>query len=133
MDKHELKLIFVTKVGEIYDETDIYEFIFSDNSDEAIGYGWEMPCLNNVEPPKDTYQTMVATLKSGEVVLSLLEEQYEFRYLDGVFGFISLAWEYIEDYQMLDSLNDVRVCFKYGDTLEEVEKKLAYKKLSLDY
>jgi hypothetical protein len=133
MNKDELKLIFVTKVGEIYNETDIYEFIFSDNADEAIGYGWEMPCLNNVEPPKDTYNTLTATLKGGELILSLLEEQYEFRYLDGVFGFISLAWEYIEDYQMLDSLNDFRVCFRYGDTLQDVEKKLALKKISLDY
>jgi hypothetical protein len=133
MQNKDLKLIFVTKIGEIYDTTDIYEFIFSDNADEAIGYGWEMPCYNNVEPPKDSYNTLIATLKGGDLVLSLLEEQNEFRYLDGVFGFISLAWEYIEDYQMLDSLNDARVCFSYGDTLEEVERKLAQKKLSLDY
>jgi hypothetical protein len=143
MNYEDLKLIYVSKVGEIYGKTDIYEFIFSDDSENAIGFGWEQICLHNVEPPHEEYRTLIATLKTDKelsttdkdkkMVLSLLEEQNEFRYLDGVFGFIGLAWEYIEDYQMLDSLNEERIVFHFGESFTSVERKLRLKKLTLEH
>jgi hypothetical protein len=132
MDKKDLQLIFVTKVGEMYDEGDVYEFIFSDNAALAIGYNWEKPCQYNVEPPQQEYAQLVARLSGEGLQLTLLEEMYEFRYLDGVNHFIALAWEYVDDYQTLDDLNQTLLSFHYGETYAQVQRKLADRSLSLE-
>lgn len=127
-----LHLIYVSEAGDHNDDI-IYEFIFSDRPDDAIGKNWEDTCLFNVELPQKEFCTKVGVLKTSEIVFSLLEEQNEFRYLDGVYGVIALAWEYIEHYSDLPSLEYSLLSFPYGDPLENVTQKLKNKGLSLEW
>ena len=127
-----LRLIYVSEAGQHNDEL-IYEFIFSDRSDDAMGEGWEDTCLFNVNPPEEEFCTKIGVLKTSAIQFSLLEEQNEFRYLDGVFGFIPVAWEYIEHYADLPNFECVLLSFFFGSPLEEVVKKLKSRELELTW
>jgi hypothetical protein len=128
----DLKLIYVTKIGETHNDEFVYEFIFSEAADDAIGEGWEEICAYSVHPPQKEFIDKVITLHTKDFELSLLEEQENFRYLDGVLGVISLAWEFVDDYALRPSLNEPLLVFGYGDPIEDVvsqfkDKGLTYK------
>lgn len=127
-----LHLIYVSEAGE-HNEDVIYEFIFSDRPDDAIGKNWEDTCLFNVELPEKEFCTKIGILKTSKMVLSLLEEQNEFRYLDGVYGVIALAWEYIEHYSDLPSLEYSLMSFAYGDPFDMVIHKLKNRGYTLEW
>lgn len=127
-----LHLIYVSEAGEHNDDI-IYEFIFSDRPDDAMGEGWEDTCLFNVKPPEAEFCAKIGVLKTSAIRLSLLEEQNEFRYLDGVFGFIPVAWEYIEYYADLPNFECVLLSFFFGSPLEEVVAKLKSRNLELEW
>ena len=128
--KEGLFLIFITKVGELNDEP-VYEFIFSNDPDSACGPQWENICEFNVEPPESKWIQQIGTLQSSSLTLTLLEELDNFRYLDGVFGAISLGFEYIDNYGKMVNLNDSILKFMYGEPLEEVVSKLKARSLEL--
>lgn len=127
----ELFLIFVTKVGEV-NEQPIYEFLFSEDPDSACGPQWENICEFQVEPPQEQWVQKTGRLAPSELVLTLLEELDNFRYLDGVFGAISLAFEYIEDYSQMDNLNAGILKFGYGESMDVVLRKLKERGLELE-
>jgi hypothetical protein len=127
-----LHLIYVSEAGEHNDDV-IYEFFFSDRPDDAIGENWEDVCLYNVKPPQEEFCTKIGVLKTSAMQFSLLEEQEQFRYLEGVFGVIALAWEYVEDFNALPSLEYSMLSFFYGAPLEEVVTKLKGRNLELEW
>lgn len=127
-----LRLIYVSEAGEHNDEI-IYEFIFSDRSDDAMGKGWEDTCLYNVRLPEEEFCTKIGVLKTSAIRFSLLEEFTELRYLDGVFGFSALAWEYIEHYADLTNFECLLLSFFFGSPLEEVVEKLEGRGLKLTW
>lgn len=126
----ELFLVFITKVGELNDEP-VYEFIFSNDPESACGPQWENICEFNVEPPDSVWIQKIGTLQSSSLELTLLEELDNFRYLDGVFGAVSLGFEYIDNYSKMANLNDSILKFMYGEPLEEVVAKLKERNLEL--
>ncbi len=125
-----LFLIFITKVGELNEEP-VYEFIFSDDPDSACGPQWENICEFQVEPPESKWIHQIGTLQTSGLVLTLLEELDNFRYLDGVFGAIALGFEYIDNYGKMTDLNQTILKFMYGEPLEEVVAKLKARGLGL--
>jgi hypothetical protein len=117
-------LVFVTKVGEV-NERPVYEFIFSNEPDSAVGPQWENICQYNVEPPLEKWISLIARIEpEDDLVFTLLEELDNFRYLDGVFGAVALAWEFIEDYSDLANFNTELLAFRYGEKLDMVKLKL---------
>jgi len=125
-----LFLIFITKVGELNDQP-VYEFIFSSDPESACGPGWETICEFQVEPPETKWIDKIGTLQASPLVLTLLEELDNFRYLDGVFGAVALGFEFIDNYGKMSNLNETILKFMYGEPLDQVVTKLKERSLEL--
>jgi hypothetical protein len=131
----ELVLIYVGSAGEI-DGLEVAEFYFSADPGSAIGPGWEMGARDNVEPPDAEYVAKKFRLRAPGLPLRLLEAEFEQRYLDGVYGVVALAWEYV-DYgglgvAELDALSSTMLHFFYGQTLASVLTRLAARDFGLE-
>ena len=126
---NKLFLIYVNHVGKDYKGNYIYEFLFSDTTAEIDGQDWETyPASGRPEPPHDIFIKKALILKS-ELKLDVIQNSDTFAVWDAVDGVIALAWENINDYE---SYPDRRLCFKFGETLEEIKNKLYEKDLVLE-
>jgi hypothetical protein len=126
----DLFLIYINKVGMDYMGDYIYEFIFSDSIDNIDGDNWDTyPASGRPEPPHVKYIKNVGRLES-ELNLDVVQESDTFAVWDAVDGVIALAWENVNGY---DEYPEVRMCFKFGEPIEEVEEKLYEKDLILKY
>jgi hypothetical protein len=125
-----LFLIYVNMVGKDYKGNLLYEFIFSDTTDNIDGEGWDVfPASGRPEPPHDNFIKNVGRLES-ELNLEVIQNSDTFAVWDAIDGVIALAWENINAY---DAYPEKRLCFKFGETLEDVEAKLYEKDLILKY
>lgn len=122
-----LHLIYVNQVGKDYKGNYIYEFLFSDTTKNIDGEDWDtFPASGRPEPPHENFIKYVGKLES-ELRLDVVQNSDTFAVWDAIDGVIALAWENINAY---DSYPDYRLCFKFGETLEEVEAKLYEKDLT---
>ena len=127
----ELFLIYINKVGKDYKGNFLYEFIFSDTSEDIDGENWDMyPASSRPEPPHQEFIKKVGRLES-ELVLDVVQDSDTFAVWDAVDGVIALAWENIDDYE--DEYPSKRLCFKFGETIISVEAKLYEKDIILKY
>ena len=125
-----LFLIYVNMVGKDYKGNLIYEFIFSDTTKNIDGEEWDtFPASGRPEPPHENFIKDVGRLES-ELHLDVIQNSDTFAVWDAIDGVIALAWENINAY---DAYPEKRLCFKFGETLEEVEAKLYEKDLILNY
>jgi hypothetical protein len=125
-----LFLIYVNMVGKDYKGNLIYEFIFSDTTNNIDGEQWDVfPASGRPEPPHDNFIKNVGRLES-ELNLEVIQNSDTFAVWDAIDGVIALAWENINAY---DAYPEKRLCFKFGETLEDVEAKLYEKDLILNY
>jgi hypothetical protein len=125
-----LFLIYVNLVGKSYKGNLLYEFIFSDTIKDIDGENWDtFPASGRPEPPHDNFIKKVGRLES-ELNFDVIQNSDTFAVWDSVDGVIALAWENINAY---DSYPEHRMCFKFGDTIEDVESKLYEKDLILHY
>ncbi|TXG81750.1 MAG: hypothetical protein E6R13_05840 [Spirochaetes bacterium] len=125
-----LFLIYVNMVGKDYKGNLIYEFIFSDTTKNIDGEEWDtFPASGRPEPPHENFIKNVGRLES-ELHLDVIQNSDTFAVWDAIDGVIALAWENINAY---DAYPEKRLCFKFGETLEEVESKLYEKDLILNY
>jgi hypothetical protein len=125
-----LFLIYVNMVGKDYKGNLIYEFIFSDTTKNIDGEEWDVfPASGRPEPPHDNFIKNVGRLES-ELNLEVIQNSDTFAVWDAIDGVIALAWENINAY---DAYPEKRLCFKFGETLEDVEAKLYEKDLILNY
>lgn len=126
----ELYLIYINYVGKNYKGSHIYEFLFSDTTENIDGEEWDtFPASGRPEPPHDIFIKEVGKLES-ELKLDVVQNSDTFAVWDAIDGVIALAWENINAY---DSYPDHRLCFKFGETLKEVEERLYEKDLILSY
>lgn len=125
-EKEMLCLCFIRLIGEENDGYYRYEFIFTDNIDEVFGDGFDQKpaCLVNNLMVEDKYITEIHIVKM-KIKLDLIQNNCCFSVSDSFEGLVSLGWENTDDYEEYPS--DGRIFFKFGETLEEVEKKLAIK------
>lgn len=125
-----LFLIYVNMVGKDYKGNLLYEFIFSDTIKNIDGEEWDtFPASGRPEPPHENFIKTVGRLES-ELHLDVIQNSDTFAVWDAIDGVIALAWENINAY---DAYPEKRLCFKFGETLEEVESKLYEKDLILNY
>lgn len=125
-----LFLIYINMVGKDYKGNLIYEFIFSDTTKNIDGEDWDtFPASGRPEPPHENFIKNVGRLES-ELNLDVIQNSDTFAVWDAIDGVIALAWENINAY---DAYPEKRLCFKFGEPLEDVEAKLYEKDLILNY
>jgi hypothetical protein len=126
----DLVLIYVNFVGNDYKGNFIYEFIFSDSIEGVDGEEWDtFPASGRPEAPHDNFIKKVGRLES-ELNLDVIQNSDTFAVWDAVDGVISLAWENINAY---DAYPEKRLCFRFGESIEDVIEKLYEKDLILNY
>ena len=117
-------------VGKDYKGNLIYEFIFSDTIKDVDGEEWDtFPASGRPEPPHNIFIKKVGRLES-ELKLDVIQNSDTFAVWDAIDGVIALAWENINSY---DSYPEKRLCFKFGEPIEDVEAKLYENDIILKY
>ena len=128
MDK--LYLIYVNYIGEDYKGDYLYEFIFSDTTEDIDGVEWDTyPASGRPASPHESFIKKVGRLES-ELMLDVIQNSDTFAVWDAIDGVIALAWENIDDYE---TYPEKRICFKFGEPISSVEDKLYEKDLILNY
>ena len=126
----DLFLIYVNKICKDYKENYLYEFIFSDATKNIDGDDWDtFPASGRPSAPHDHFIKKVGRLES-EIKFDVVQDSDTFAVWDAVDEVIALAWENINAY---DSYPEKRICFKFGEPMNEVESKLYEKDLILQY
>ena len=125
-DEEEVRLGFIKLIGEESDGYYRYEFIFTGNIDEFWGENFEYKPAGLVNGllPDDKYISEIHVVKM-KIKLDLIQNSCCFGFQDCTDGIIALAWENVDDYE--EYPEDGRIFFRFGETLEEVENKLAMK------
>jgi hypothetical protein len=116
-----MRLIYINEIGADYKGQKQYEFIFS--SCETLDYDewFIVPAASITEgktPDIEDIDT-VALLKDSDLDLELIQNSDYFGIIDAVDGVISLGWEKFDL-----NLDVSRIFFKFGEKLENVERKL---------
>ena len=126
-------LCFIRLIGEENDGFYRYEFIFTDNIDEVWSenddFAQKPACLVNDLMVAEQYVTEVHIVKM-KIKLDLIQNSCCFSVSDSYDGILALAWEDISNYD--EYPQDGRIFFKFGESLEEVENKLAIKNILMN-
>lgn len=124
--EEKINLCFIRLIGEESDGYYRYEFIFTDNVDEIFGENWEFKpcCLVNDLMPSDEYISEVHIVKT-KIKFDLIQDNCCFGMQDCLDGIVAVAFENIDDLE--EYPDDGRLVFMFGETYEDVERKLATK------
>lgn len=124
--EEKINLCFIRLIGEENDGYYRYEFIFTNNIDEVFGENFEQKpaCLANNLMVSEEYIYEIHIVKM-KIKLDLIQNNCCFSISDCYDGVIALAWENMDDYD--EYPEEGRIFFRFGETLEEVENKLAIK------
>jgi len=126
------KLIYVNELGPNYKGENIYEFIFSDETQGVWGEGWESKPSNGYPSPPDIINIKkVGVLKNNLVSLSTIQNSDYFSMIDALDDVIALAWE-----NETDDVNfelKKRLVFRFGDSEEVVKNKLYERDIVLEF
>ena len=127
-DLKDVFLLFIRLIGEETDGYYRYEFMFTDNPDEAWGENWEYKpaCLVNDLEPSDEYITEIHIVKTI-IKLDLIQDNCCFGLQDCMDGIVALAFENIDGYE--EYPEDGRLFFMFGESFDDVERKLAVKNI----
>lgn len=127
----ELFLIYINVVGKDWKGVNIYEFIFSDTTEDIDGEDWDaIPASGRPLPPYEEYVKRVGRLTTDEYKLDVIQNSDSFSVWDSIDGVVALGWENMDDY---DEYPEKRLAFHFGDKLEDVEAKLYAHDLILEY
>ena len=125
-EEEDVRLGFIRLIGEETDGYYRYEFIFTTNIDEFWGENFEYKpsCLVNNLMPYEKFITEIHIVKM-KIKLDLIQNSCCFGFQDCTDGIIALAWENVDDYD--EYPEEGRIFFRFGETLDDVENKLAVK------
>lgn len=126
--EEDVRLGFIKLIGEENDGYYRYEFIFTNDIDVFWCENGEYKpcCLVNGITPKDEYISEIHIVKM-KIKLDLIQDNCCFGFQDCTDGVVALAWENMDGYD--EYPEDGRIFFKFGETLDEVERKLAMKNI----
>ena len=101
------------------------QFEITNNIDEFWGENFDQKpcCLVNGLMPNEEYIYEVHIVKM-KIKLDLIQDNCCFGFQDCTDGIIALAWENMDDYDEYPEERG-RLFFKFGETLENTEEKLA--------
>jgi hypothetical protein len=125
-EDEDVRLGFIRLIGEETDGYYRYEFIFTTNIDEFWGENFEYKpsCLVNNLMPYEKFITEIHIVKM-KIKLDLIQNSCCFGFQDCTDGIIALAWENVDEYD--EYPEEGRIFFRFGETLDDVENKLAVK------
>ena len=125
-------LIYINGMGPNYKGDNIYEFIFSDTTEDVWGENWESKPANGYPSPPDVeYIKKVGTLKNEKITLDLVQESDVFSVLDSMDSVIAMGWE--RECDEVDFSITKRLVFKFGDTEQDVKDKLYERDIVLEF
>ena len=116
-------LIYVNELGPNYKGDNIYEFIFSDSSEDVWGESWESKPSNGYPlPPDIEHIKNVGVLKNDQITMSVIQNSDYFSMIDSMDDIIALCWE--NESEDVDFTRQKRLVFKFGETEQSVKDKL---------
>ena len=126
MNDETVYLCFIRLIGEENDGYYRYEFIFTNDIDNVWGEEFDQKpaCLVNNLIVDDEFITEIHIVKM-KIKLDLIQNNCCFSVSDCYDGIVSIAWQNLDD--ETEYPEDGRIFFRFGETLEEVENKLAIK------
>jgi len=126
MNDQTVYLCFIRLIGEENDGYYRYEFIFTNDIDNVWGEEFDQKpaCLVNNLIVDDQFITEIHIVKM-KIKLDLIQNNCCFSVSDCYDGIVSIAWQNLDD--ETEYPEDGRIFFRFGETLEEVENKLAIK------
>lgn len=122
-------LCFIRYIGSEYDGLNDYQFYFTDNTEEFWGDGFDVVpagICNNLMPYDGTYNKVVKYHLN--ITLDLAQDNTSFSFQDVKDGILALGFESLEGYEQYPE--NGRMVLHFGETIEEVEKKLGLRKES---
>jgi len=124
----QINLCFIRLIGEENDGYYRYEFIFTDNIDEVFGENFEYKPAGLVNDliPSDEYITEIHIVKT-KIKFDLVQNNMCFGMQDCMDGIVALAFENIDEYENYPE--DGRLFFMFGESFDDVERKLAIKNI----
>ena len=118
-------LCFIKLIGEENDNYFRYEFFFSNDINKfEIDEDNNPCCLAEKIEPKQYDTEHIVKMK---IKLDLIQNNCCFSFEHARLGILALAWENMDGYD--EYPEEGRIFFKFGETLEEVENKLAMKNI----
>ena len=125
-------LIYVNELGPNYRGDNIYEFIFSDTTENIWGEMWESKPSNGYPSPPDIeFVKKVGVLKNDKISLSVIQKSDYFSMIDAVDDVVALAWENENESTNFDLVK--RLVFRFGDKEENVKNKLYERDIVLEF
>jgi hypothetical protein len=125
-------LIYVNELGPNYKGDNIYEFIFSEKTEEIWGENWESKPSNGYPfPPDLEHIHKVGVLKNDLITMSVVQNSDFFSMMDAMDGVIALAWENETD--DIDFTQETRLVFKFGEEEKLVKDKLYERDIVLEF
>jgi hypothetical protein len=125
-------LIYVNELGPNYKGDNIYEFIFSEKTEDIWGENWESkPSNGNPFPPDLEHIHKVGVLKNDLITMSVVQNSDYFSMMDAMDGVIALAWENETD--DIDFTQETRLVFKFGEEEKLVKDKLYERDIVLEF
>lgn len=124
-----MRLIYVNEIGIDYKGQRQYEFIFSEKDEINMDEWFDIPSSSTIssKSPHVEYIDQVGLLKDTDIVFELIQNSDYFGVIDSVDGIVAMAWE-----KSNFDLDDERLFFRFGETLENVTKKLKQRGVTLD-
>jgi hypothetical protein len=125
-------LIYVNELGPNYRGDNIYEFIFSDTTENIWGEMWESKPSNGYPiPPDIEFVKKVGVLKNDKLSLAVIQKSDYFSMIDAIDGVVALSWENENESTNFDLVK--RLVFRFGDTEETVKNKLYERDIVLEF
>ena len=127
-----LKVVYVLYLGKNSDGKNVYHFLISDDEDKIWGEDWnDKPAANCrfLTPEKEMYD-YVKELKT-DIILDLAQDNTYYSMADCKDKIIALAYEDISTYE--EYPEPVRIVIHFGDSLEDVERMLGQRDLSMTF
>jgi len=125
-------LIYVNELGPNYKGDNIYEFIFSDSSEDVWGESWESKPSNGYPlPPDMEHIKTVGVLKNDQITMSVIQNSDYFSMIDSMDDIIALCWE--NESEDVDFTRQRRLVFKFGETEQSVKDKLYERDIVLEF
>lgn len=131
-ESSDLKVIYIHYVGTNSEGLNVYHFLVGENEEEVFGEEWgEKPACNcNNLMPEEEYYEYIKELKTN-IVFDLAQKNCCFSMSDCRDGCVALASENIDTYE--EYPEPFRLVFRFGESLDEVETKLAKRDLRMKY
>ena len=124
-----MRLIYVNEIGTDYKGQKQYEFIFSESTEIDMDEWFDVPAssTSTTKSPNIEYIDQVGLLQDTDIVFELIQNSDYFGVIDAVDGIIAMAWE-----KSNFDLEEDRLFFIFGESYENVSKKLKERKISLE-